>query len=154
MDENLSQRAPKPWVRSPVIVGLFLAAVGGIAWATAALQAGDGDCRDLGELDEFGLGTVSEVSCVDAYVVNVTGDPVVFLAESPHLENEPIRWDGKQKLFRALHDETFDVTGAVKTGPSPRPLWKCPTEVEDNRLKITSPQEDEQSVEAYCRSSE
>lgn len=120
-----------PWL----VVG-FLLLTTASTMLTRSVRGKDRDCGNLGSMEAFALGTVISVPCVPAYVVNTTGQPVVWLARSTHLENEPIRWDSKRKVFVGLHEETFDSLGKVKTGPALRPLRRCPTEVRDGRLWI------------------
>lgn len=152
-EEELQRRRPRVSGRRLLIsLGLLSIAVLA-AFVTRSIQTKNRDCADLGSLRKFELGTVVHIPCIPAYVVNVTGTPVVFLAESTHLPGEPISWDQNKKLFVSLHDETFDVVGNVASGPAPRPLWRCPTVMRDGQFRIAVPERSSKSaIVSRCRS--
>lgn len=111
---------------------------GGAAALVWSLRSGPADCRDLGPLSGFPEGSVSLAECVPAFVVRGAGEEVaVYLAESPHMRGEPLRWDPGRRLFVSpFHGEAFGLGGSVVAGPAPGPLRRCPVRLESGRVVI------------------
>lgn len=95
------------------------------------------DCRDLGSLDQYPMGSVSRVDCFPGFVVRRPEATYVLLAFSPHLEGETVTWDDARQAFvSSSHGEMFDASGVLISGPAYRDMWQCPIAVEGNRLMI------------------
>jgi Rieske Fe-S protein len=95
-------------------------------------------CQNLGHVKSFPPDTVSFVSCVPAFVVvTASEEPIVFLARTPHLAGESLRWDARNRVFYSpLHGERFDVLGRLLSGPALRDLWRCPVTINSEELWI------------------
>ncbi len=119
-----------------LVAPLVLALVFGFAISHQRMDS----CADLGDVAEFPRGSVTLVSCVPAYVVGSSGNPVVLFARSPHLPNEPLEWDPERQLFvSTAHGEAFDLNGRVVNGPAVGDMWECPSEVRAKDLFIVTP---------------
>ena len=119
-----------------------IAALGAVAAAAVLtwVLRGSAPCQDLGRLKSFRPDTVSFVSCVPAFVVTAGPEPVVFLALTPHLAGEPLRWDERRRVFYSpFHGEQFDSSGHLLSGPARRDLWRCPVAVRNGELWIAVP---------------
>jgi hypothetical protein len=89
-----------------------------------------GGCRDLGEANAIPENSVAAGGCAPVFVVHGVGDDfAVYLALAPHLDNEPLEWNPRKRLFEGLHGEEFDVTGSAVRGPAAHGLWRCPFNV-------------------------
>jgi hypothetical protein len=128
--------------RIPSRIGIPLLALlvtAGISWA---LRIESYNCLDLGPLNTFPENSVSYHECGPTFLVRGRGPSItVFLAETPHLPNEPLDWDEGSRTFLGLHGEAFDLAGQILTGPAQRPLWRCPTTIRDKRVYIDPPEE-------------
>ncbi len=128
-----------------VALGFAVSALLQRAWQHA-------DCRDLGSLVRFPDNSVSFVPCARVYVVHGLGeDFAVYLAESPHLPHEPLRYEPSRHRFVGLHGEAFDVRGLPLRGPTQGPLFRCPTGTEDGDLVIEAESSDPAAIRAACR---
>lgn len=106
------------------------------------------DCRDLGSLDQYTMGSVSRVDCFPGYVVRRPEATYVLLAFSPHLEGETVSWaNARQAFVSPSHGEMFDASGVLINGPAYRDMWRCPIAVEGNRLIIEHGTSAEEIVE-------
>ncbi len=69
-------------------------------------------------------------------VKQANGEITAFSPLCPHL-GCAYRWDAPAKQFQCpCHGSVFDVTGTVLAGPSPRPLDRLPTKVEDGQRLV------------------
>lgn len=101
-------------------------------------------CLDLGLMTRFPFGTVSYVPCVPAFVVNHSGNLVVFPGLDP--DNKPLSWDSIRRLFHSPSwNEVFDPQGRRIRGVG-GDLVPCVTNVEEGRLKLVSLSACRQSV--------
>ena len=81
-------------------------------------------------------GWMTEEGRSSAWVVKQGKDITVFSPSCTHL-GCAYRWDDKKEEFQCpCHTAVFDVTGAVVTGPPPRPLDRFPVKVEAGSLYI------------------
>jgi menaquinol-cytochrome c reductase iron-sulfur subunit len=64
------------------------------------------------------------------------GQITVYSPICPHL-GCGYRWDQKDRLFKCpCHGSIYDMEGAVKAGPAPRPLDTLPSKVENGELYV------------------
>ena len=64
------------------------------------------------------------------------GEITVFSPICPHL-GCGYRWDQQDRLFKCpCHGSVYDIEGAVKAGPAPRPLDTLPSKVENGELYV------------------
>jgi len=138
-DEDRLPTITRPTRRLATLLAA-LGVVGITALLTWTVTRNAKPCQDLGDVKSFRGDTVSFVSCVPAFVVRTAPEPVVFLARTPHLAGEPLRWDAQRRVFFSpLHGERFDVSGHLLSGPALRDLWRCPVAVRDGELWIVVP---------------
>lgn len=70
------------------------------------------------------------------FVRKATGHVEVFSSVCPHLGCR-IDFDSKNKRFSCpCHDSTFELDGAVHSGPSPRPMDHLETRIAEGRIEI------------------
>lgn len=133
-----------------------LVAVGAVTLVAAAaaslIMKGDGPCAELGPVQSFELDTVTRIDCVPAFVVNRRGDFSVFLARAPHLRNEPLEWDDRQRLFVSpFHGESFSAAGRKVEGPGAHEMFRCPWKERDGMLTIEAPPDSSiEELRAIC----
>ncbi len=129
----------------------FAVGFGAILLVRAHFQTAD--CRNLGDAHRFQVNSVSFIPCLRAYLVHGTGqDFALYLAESPHLPGEPLRYDQTRHRFFGLHGETFDLRGHLLKGPAAGPLIACPLRIEDGALLIEAPSPEPAEIRAACKS--
>ncbi len=64
------------------------------------------------------------------------GQITVYSPICPHL-GCGYRWDQQDRLFKCpCHGSVYDIDGAVKAGPAPRPLDTLPSKVENGQLYV------------------
>jgi menaquinol-cytochrome c reductase iron-sulfur subunit len=64
------------------------------------------------------------------------GQVTVYSPICPHL-GCGFRWDQQAQLFKCpCHGSIFDIQGAVKAGPAPRPLDTLPSKIEKGTLLV------------------
>jgi menaquinol-cytochrome c reductase iron-sulfur subunit len=113
------------------------------------------DWRDVGNLDQFNIGTTVEVSFEDASPLPWSGitaktaawlrrvDETNFVAFSINCTHLgcPVRWLPKADLFMCpCHGGVYYKDGQVAAGPPPKPLTRYPVRIRNNRVEIrTSP---------------
>jgi Rieske Fe-S protein len=112
-----------------------------VALVVWLIRSQSDSCRELGQVDSFPPNSVSFEPCIPAFVVHGLGrDFTVFLAETPHLRGEPLRWNAKERLFVSpFHGEKFNLLGEPVAGPARRPLWRCPITVDSDQLLVDVP---------------
>lgn|SRR5574341_1215396 len=104
---------------------------------------GYGGPTDIGKVEDFPLdsGTVISVNDKPVIIVNTTtGGLKAFSAICTHL-GCIVFWDQKKGLIHSpCHDGLFNaVTGAVVSGPPPRPLPAYEVAIKDGRVLIGKP---------------
>jgi cytochrome b6-f complex iron-sulfur subunit len=115
-----------------------------IAYLTPAKsQMGYGGPTEVGKVEEFpqGSGIVVSVSNKPVIVVNTkTAGIRAFSAICTHL-GCIVNWDQKRNLVASpCHDGLFNpVTGAVVSGPPPRPLPSYELAIKDGKVLIGKP---------------
>lgn len=68
------------------------------------------------------------------FVLPGSSEPKVYSSICPHL-NCPVSYDPQERQFRCpCHNSFFDQTGKTLAGPSPRPLDRLPSKVEEGNL--------------------
>ena len=68
------------------------------------------------------------------FVLPGNPEPEVYTSICPHL-NCPISYDAQEGQFHCpCHNSFFDSTGKTVSGPSPRPMDRLPSKVEDGNL--------------------
>lgn len=113
------------------------------------------DWRDVGNLDQFKIGTTVEVSFEDASPLPWSGitaktaawlrrvDETNFVAFSINCTHLgcPVRWLPKADLFMCpCHGGVYYKDGQVAAGPPPKPLTRYPVRIRNSRVEIrTSP---------------
>lgn len=124
--------------------GLLVAAVAVAAFAAAAIivwwwMSARTSCADIAAVEHLEPDTVSMVPCVPAFlVVDRLGNLSVFLAASPHLINETLEWDPRERLFVSpAHGETFDVNGKRLAGPASRDMFRCESAIRNGWVVVT-----------------
>jgi menaquinol-cytochrome c reductase iron-sulfur subunit len=137
-------------------IGAFITAgfaIPGLAYllAPAAKERTEGEWLPLGSTNkvEVGIPTLFKVTVTrqTGWIVNeeqlavyvLTEDGRDFVAMSnicTHLGCR-VRWiDDRDEFFCPCHNGVFDKTGAVESGPPPRPLDQYPVKVEGDTLFI------------------
>ncbi len=106
-------------------------------------QTGYGGPTDVGKVEDFpsGGGNVVSVDGKPVIVVNTkTGGLKAYSAICTHL-GCVVLWDQKRNLIASpCHDGLFNaVTGAVVSGPPPRPLPAYELAVKDGKVLIGKP---------------
>lgn len=111
--------------------------------------------RTVGKLQEFPMGTTTQVSFPDPSPLPWSGvtaqtaawlrrvgenEFIAFSVDCTHL-GCPIRWLPSADLFMCpCHGGVFYADGKVASGPPPRPLFRYPVRVQDGQVEIlTSP---------------
>jgi menaquinol-cytochrome c reductase iron-sulfur subunit len=111
--------------------------------------------RDVGIVDDFGIGETTLVSFRDASALPWSGvadrtaswlrrtgeaDFVAFSINCTHL-GCPVRWEPKAELFMCpCHGGVYYKDGVVAAGPPPLPLQRYPVRISGNKVEIrTSP---------------
>lgn len=121
--------------RGLLFLGILALALGFAASVLLQHALKHSDCRDLGSVAGFPDNSVSFARCARVYVVHGLGDDfAIYLAETPHLPYEPLRYDPIRHRFFGLHGETFDVRGLPLRGPAQGALFRCPARIEDGDL--------------------
>jgi menaquinol-cytochrome c reductase iron-sulfur subunit len=144
-------------------LNIFLSAIAGLILAlpvigflvSPLLRKVNRDWRDVGNLEQFKIGTTVEVSFQDASPLPWSGitaktaawlrrvDETNFIAFSINCTHLgcPVRWLPKADLFMCpCHGGVYYFDGQVAAGPPPRPLTRYPVRIRSNRVEIrTSP---------------
>jgi hypothetical protein len=93
---------------------------------------------DLGPVSNFVVGSVYYRECVPAYVVVTLTDTIVFLATTPHLENEELSYDpASREFFSPAHAERYSIFGEWLSGPPTSGLLRCETTIANGILRLT-----------------
>ena len=144
-------------------LNIFLSAIAGLILAlpvigfliSPLLRKVGRDWRDVGNLEQFKIGTTVEVSFQDASPLPWSGitaktaawlrrvDETNFIAFSINCTHLgcPVRWLPKADLFMCpCHGGVYYFDGQVAAGPPPRPLTRYPVRVRNSRVEIRTSQ--------------
>jgi menaquinol-cytochrome c reductase iron-sulfur subunit len=144
-------------------LNIFLSAIAGLVLAlpvigflvSPLLRKVSRDWRDVGNLEQFKIGTTVEVSFQDASPLPWSGitaktaawlrrvDETNFIAFSINCTHLgcPVRWLPKADLFMCpCHGGVYYFDGQVAAGPPPRPLTRYPVRVRNSRVEIRTSQ--------------
>jgi menaquinol-cytochrome c reductase iron-sulfur subunit len=144
-------------------LNIFLSAIAGLILAlpvigfliSPLLRKVGRDWRDVGNLEQFKIGTTVEVSFQDASPLPWSGitaktaawlrrvDETNFIAFSINCTHLgcPVRWLPKADLFMCpCHGGVYYFDGQVAAGPPPRPLSRYPVRVRNSRVEIRTSQ--------------
>jgi menaquinol-cytochrome c reductase iron-sulfur subunit len=144
-------------------LNIFLSAIAGLVLAlpvigfliSPLLRKVGRDWRDVGNLEQFKIGTTVEVSFQDASPLPWSGitaktaawlrrvDETNFIAFSINCTHLgcPVRWLPKADLFMCpCHGGVYYFDGQVAAGPPPRPLTRYPVRVRNSRVEIRTSQ--------------
>lgn len=108
------------------------------------------DCRDLGPLDQFAPLKVYAAPCAKVYITAANPQPLVLLAYVPHLPGEPAAWSEEGHVFEGLHGEEYDAVGNKVSGPGLREMWRCPTLIQDARLRLATTDAEPDTLRVEC----
>jgi len=90
-----------------------------------------------GQLDEFELGTVSQVTAGRFFVSRLEdGSLLALWQRCPHLGCTVVWRDADGRFRCPCHSSLFDPRGEVISGPAPRPMDIFPVRVVDGRVVV------------------
>jgi menaquinol-cytochrome c reductase iron-sulfur subunit len=129
----------------------FLLAIPFVGFYIAPAGRSRGRWRDVGSVDEFGIGSITQVTYHDPEPDPWSGLAVRnaawlrrdgaadFTAFSIYCTHTgcPVRWvAGANSFLCPCHGGVFDRNGDVSAGPPPRPLERLTVRVRNSRVEI------------------